>query len=109
MRAVAITNPDKNSKSCFANGAEFPARGVCSALVRRNNFYYTFSSSEDIYLIISSIIGRDVLSQHEIDLLKFGEKNTQLDVSNLAAIAESNEFRPMIVDQPKILFDSYKA
>ena len=109
MRAVAITNPAKTSKSCFANGAEFPAHGVCSALVSRNNFYYTVSSSEVIHLIISSIIGRDVLSQHETHLIKFGEKKTQLDVSNLAAIAESNEFRPMIVDQPKILFDSYKA
>ena len=73
-----------------------------------NNYYYTVYFSVVSHLICSAIIGIDVLLQRETDLLKFGRKTTQLDFSNLAANIESNEFRPMIIDPPKIISDDVR-
>ena len=70
------------------------------------NFYYTVSTFAISYLICSAIFALYVLSQHEIVLLKFGGKISQLVVSNLAVIAQRNEFRGMVIDQPKKFFDN---
>ena len=57
---------------------------------------------------MSPIPGLEVPSQHETVLLTFGGKKTQLNVSNLAAIAESYVFKPMVIDTPKIFSEDVR-
>ena len=94
-----------SSKSRLANREHFSVVGVLRALVSMNNFDYTISLSIVSHLICSAIISLNVLSQNETLLLTFGGRKIQLDVSILAAIAGSNEFRPMVIDSPKIHSD----
>ena len=68
--------------------------------------YFEFA----VVFFCSEIIGLDLLSQHETILLRFCGRKTQLDVSNLAAIAENNDARPIVIDLPKIFSNKvYKA
>ena len=90
-----------NSKSRLANGEVFPVLEVCNALVSMNNFYCTVSFFVVGHLIVSAIIGLDVFSPNETAFFKFDWNKTQLDVFYLTTIAESNEFRLMIIDPPK--------
>ena len=98
------------SKSRLEVGEEFPVLGVYNALVSIINFYYTVSFSVVCHLIRKAILGLDVFLQHQTVLFKTGCKKTQLDTCNLAAIAESYEFRTMVIDPPKVFSEkSYKA
>ena len=96
------------SKSCLANGVEFPFHGNFTDLLSMNNVYYTVSFSVVSQLICFAVIGLHVHSQYKA--FEFGRKNNRLNVSNWTAIAESNEFRQMVIDQPKLLSDEvYRA
>ena len=96
------------SKFCLANGVEFPFLGNFSDLLSMNNVYYTVSFSVVSQLICFAVIGLHVLSHYKA--FEFGRKDNHLNVSNWTAIAESNEFRRMVIDRPNLLSDEvYKA
>ena len=69
------------------------------------NFRYTVLFSIVSHFICSAIIALDLFSQNETVLLNFDGKKTQLHVSNLTAIPEVIEFRPSVIDPPKIFSD----
>ena len=67
-----------------------------------NNFCYTVSFFVVSHFICSATNGLDLHSQRDTVLHKFGGGWTQMEISNLAAIGESNELRPRVIDTPKI-------
>ena len=70
-----------------------------------NNFRYTVLFSIVSLFVCSAIIALDLLSQNQTVLLNFDGKKTHLHVSNLTAIPEVIEFRPSVIDPPKIFSD----